>query len=124
MEIYIILFFIALLAIAATQVIIIIQLFTHKKQSDNSVIRCEDKTSHYDFPFHRLSGRRLTISPSGLLVIALDHVRDAGLNNEDAVEYINTFFSIYMKRNNLYIANDDNKWILLFKEREELPENL
>lgn len=122
MEIYIILFFIVLLAIAATQVIIIILM--HKKRSCSTFIRREDFVPGYDFPFHQLSDKRLTISPRGMFIIALSHIREADLNDDEAAEYINTFFSIYMKRNNLHIVNDGNKWILLFKEREELPENV
>lgn len=122
MEIYIILFFIALLVIAATQVIIIILM--HKKRSCSTFISKKNSVSGCDFPFHPLSDKRLTISPRGLLIIALNYIREADLNNEDAVEYINTFFSLYMKRNNLYIVNDGNIQIVLFKEREKLPENL
>ena len=116
MDIYIILFFIALLAIAATQVIIIILM--HKKRSCSTFIRRKNSVSGCDFPFHQLSDKRLAISPRGMFIIAMSHIREADLNDDEAAEYINTFFSIYMKRNNLHIVYDDERWALLFEEKD------
>ena len=118
MEIYFILLFAVGLAIAATQVIIIALFHANKQRMNNVPIHRKDVASRYEFPFHRLADERLTVSPRGMLIIALDYIRETGLNNEDAVEFISTFFSVYMKRNNLRIVNDDKTWLLLFEEKD------
>lgn len=124
METHIFLFFIVSLIIIAILGVVFIVVYTRKNQSASSSIYWNNEPSHYDFPFHQLADRRMTISPRGLFIIALEHIHEAGLKDEDAAEFICTFFSVYMKKNNLCIVNDDENWILLFKEREELPENL
>lgn len=124
METHIFLFFIVSLIIIAILGVVFIVVYARKKQSDSSFIHWKDEPSHYDFPFHQLTERRMTVSPRGLFIIALEHIHEAGLNGEEAAEFICTFFSVYMKKNSLCIVNDSENWILLFKEREELPENL